>query len=126
VGSANPTLNKLASPVDLQIRKAILIIRCTKPASVFGMPKPFTLSSRSNLRMLRCLQCCHSCATSRHGNGSVGLWRLSHFTHVHSWSNKRTMLLLSYCQLSHGRYKSLIVISTDSIDLCTSRLCISC
>ncbi|CAL5429528.1 unnamed protein product [Camellia sinensis] len=36
---------------------------CTKPASVFRMPKPFTLSGWSNLCMLCCLQCSHSRAT---------------------------------------------------------------
>ncbi|KAI8530045.1 hypothetical protein RHMOL_Rhmol11G0024000 [Rhododendron molle] len=99
--------------------QAILISRCTKPARMFGMSKPFTLSSWSNLGMLCCLQCHHGCSTARvqnltisnvddctsnrHGNGSVGLWRLPHLTHVYSWSNKCSMFLLSYSQFGIRR-----------------------
>uniref|UniRef100_A0A2P2KP38 Uncharacterized protein n=1 Tax=Rhizophora mucronata TaxID=61149 RepID=A0A2P2KP38_RHIMU len=43
---------------------------------------------------------------NRHRNGSVGLWRLPHFTNVHPGSNKCTMFLLSHCQSSLGSKSS--------------------
>lgn len=48
----------------------------------------------------------HYCVISnyRHRNGTAGLWRLPHPTHVYPRSNKCTMFLLSHCQSSLGRY----------------------
>lgn len=46
-----------------------------------------------------------SCAShDRHRNGPVGMRRLPHLTHVHSRSDKRTVLLLSHRQPCLGRY----------------------
>ncbi|KAL5181658.1 Protein LOL1 [Glycine soja] len=39
-----------------------------------------------------------------HRNGPVSLWRLSHFPHVHPWSHKCAMLLLSHGQSSFGSH----------------------
>ncbi|KAI8546819.1 hypothetical protein RHMOL_Rhmol07G0149100 [Rhododendron molle] len=70
--------------------QAILIIRCTKPASVLRVPKPFTLSSRSNFRMLCRLQCRHSCSTSSKPSGTRQLRELSDAVDVPIWSTAST------------------------------------
>ncbi|KAE8730859.1 hypothetical protein F3Y22_tig00002847pilonHSYRG00018 [Hibiscus syriacus] len=69
---------------------------------MFGMSKFVAVSYWSNLRVLCSLQCSNSSATSRHGNGPVGLRRLPYLTNVYPWSNQRSMFVLFHCQSGLG------------------------